>query len=557
MWMQSCSGPGYIFGSISSVIKTSLNYNQKQISKLGVAKDLGGSIGLIAGTLSEILPLWSVSLVGALQNLMGYGSVWLIVTGKVPVFPLWAMCVLIFVGNNGETYFNTAALVSGLQNFPESTGPVVGILKGFTALSGAILSQIYTLINFPDQSSFIFMVAVGPTMVVIALMFIIRPVGGHKQVRPSDGSSFTLVYCVCLLLATYLMAIMILEDLVSMSHNLVTVFTLILFVLLLIPVGLSFREEPRDPAEEILLPRPEQHEVVSSEFKNEKPEEVDSLAVPEGQKRNALLQAELFRAAAEGAVRVKKRKGPRRGEDFTLTQALIRADFWLIMFSLLLGGGSGLTVIDDLGQMSQSLGYANPHIFVSMICIWNFLGRVAGGYVSEIFVKDHAHPRPIVIVMAQLVMAVGHVFFAMGWPGAMYIGTLLVGLCYGAHWAIMPATVSELFGLKKFGAFYNFLSLANPAGTLIFSSVIASSIYDYEAEKQARQHRIKSHISGSILSGMFAQDESRKCEGSICFFLSSMILSGSCIIAAVLSMVLVILNYHKFYTFILPTLLQY
>ncbi|KAB2011755.1 hypothetical protein ES319_D09G042000v1 [Gossypium barbadense] len=421
------------------------------------------------------------------------------------------MCVLIFVGNNGETYFNTAALVSGLQNFPESTGAVVGILKGFTALSGAVLSQIYTLINFPDQSSFIFMVAVGPTMVVIALMFIIRPVGGHKQVRPSDGSSFTLVYCVCLLLATYLMAIMILEDLVSMSHNLVTVFTLILFVLLLIPVGLSFREEPRDPAEEILLPRPEQHEVVSSEFKNEKPEEVDSLAVPEGQKRNALLQAELFRAAAEGAVRVKKRKGPRRGEDFTLTQALIRADFWLIMFSLLLGGGSGLTVIDDLGQMSQSLGYANPHIFVSMICIWNFLGRVAGGYVSEIFVKDHAHPRPIVIVMAQLVMAVGHVFFAMGWPGAMYIGTLLVGLCYGAHWAIMPATVSELFGLKKFGAFYNFLSLANPAGTLIFSSVIASSIYDYEAEKQARQHRIKSHISGSILSGMFAQDESLLC----------------------------------------------
>ncbi|MBA0858366.1 hypothetical protein Goshw_024922 [Gossypium schwendimanii] len=88
---------------------------------------------------------------------MGYGSVWLIVTGKIPVFPLWAhfrekslitnlsmqMCVLIFVGNNGETYFNTAALVSSLQNFSESTGPMVGILKGFTALSGAILAQIY------------------------------------------------------------------------------------------------------------------------------------------------------------------------------------------------------------------------------------------------------------------------------------------------------------------------------------------------------------------------------------------------------------------------------
>ncbi|MBA0799743.1 hypothetical protein Gohar_010238 [Gossypium harknessii] len=539
IWMQSCTGPGYIFGSISPVIKSSLNYNQRQLSKLGVAKDLGGSVGFIAGGLCEILPIWGVLLIGALQNLIGYSSLWLIVTGKVPVFPLWA------------TYFNTAALVSCVQNFPKSRGPVVGILKGFAALSGAILTQIYKMINFPDQASLIFMVAVGPTMVVFALMFIIRPVGGYKEVRPSDGLSFTVVYSVCLLLAAYLMAIMLLEDLVSLSHNLITIFTLILFVPLFIPIVLSFCEGHRDPAEEVLLPKPYQHdagnpeqdtrehEVVSSEFKDVNPEEVDSLVVPEGQKRIAQLKAKLFQATAEGTVRLKNRKGPHRGEDFTLMQALIKADFWLIMFSLLLGSGSGLTVIDNLGQMSQSLGYDNTHIFVSMICIWNFIGRVGGGFISEIIVRDHAYPRPIVIVVAQLVMAVGHVFFAMGWPGAMYIGTLLIGLCYGAHWAIMPATVSELFGLKKFGALYNFLNLANPAGTLVFSGVIASRIYDREAEKQARQHHIQSHVSGSIFSGMLAADESLNCEGSICFFLSSMIMSGFCIIAVILSMILV------------------
>ncbi|KAB2075830.1 hypothetical protein ES319_A07G247800v1 [Gossypium barbadense] len=552
IWIQSCAGIGYVFGSLSPVIKRSLNYNQRQLSKLGVAKDLGDSVGFLAGSLSEILPLWGALLVGALQNLIGYGWVWLIVTGRAPVLPLWAMCILIFVGNNGETYFNTAALVSCVQNFPKSRGPVVGILKGFAGLSGAILTQIYTMINFPDQAALIFMVAVGPAMVVVALMFIIRPVGGHRQVRPSDGLSFTFIYSVCLLLAAYLMGVMLLEDLVDVSHTLIIIFTVILFLILVvpvvIPVKLSFSDEPKDLAvEEVLLPKPEQQEagkseqdeVIFSEVEDEKPKEVDLLPASERHKRIAQLQAKLCQAAAEGAVRVKRRRGPHRGEDFTLMQALIKADLWLIFFSLLLGSGSGLTVIDNLGQMSQSLGYDNTHIFVSMISIWNFLGRVGGGYFSEIIVRDYAYPRPIAMAVAQLVMAVGHVFFAMGWPGAMYIGTLLIGLGYGAHWAIVPAAASELFGLKKFGALYNFLTLANPAGSLIFSGVIASSIYDREAEKQAHQHHIPPQISVSIFSGMFTVDEPPKCEGSICFFLTSMIMSGFCIIAGVLSLILV------------------
>lgn len=311
------------------------------------------------------------------------------------------MCILIFVGNNGETYFNTAALVSCVQNFPKSRGPVVGILKGFAGLGGAILTQVYTMIHAPDHANLIFMVAVGPAMVVVALMFIIRPVGGHRQVRPSDSSSFTFIYSVCLLLAAYLMGVMLVEDLVDLNHTVIIIFTVILFVLLFIPIVipiiLSFFLERTDPAEEALLSKPENmepgksnqetDEVILSEVEDEKPKDVDLLPASERRKRIAQLQARLFHAAAEGAVRVKRRRGPHRGEDFTLTQALIKADFWLIFFSLLLGSGSGLTVIDNLGQMSQSLGYDNTHIFVSMISIWNFLGRVGGGYFSEIIVR--------------------------------------------------------------------------------------------------------------------------------------------------------------------------
>jgi hypothetical protein len=306
---------------------------------------------------------------------------------------------------------------------------------------------------------------------------------------------------------------------------------------------LTFGPVEKTLEEESLLLEPQeqsQHdpdEVILSELEDEKPKEVDLLPALERQKRIAQLQSRLLQAAAEGAVRVKRRRGPHRGEDFTLMQALIKADFWLLFISMVLGSGSGLTVIDNLGQMSQSLGYDNAHIFVSMISIWNFLGRVGGGYISELVVKDHTYPRPAALAVFQLIMTIGHLSIGMGWPGSMYIGTLLVGLGYGAHWAVVPATASELFGLRNFGALYNFITLANPIGTLVFSSLIASRIYDREAEKQAHGGQ---HLNiGSFVSHTLNVSEPLKCEGSICFFLTSSIMAGFCIVAAGLSMFLV------------------
>lgn len=533
------------------MIKSSLGYNQRQIASLGVAKDLGDSVGFLTGYFCEILPLWAALFIGALQNLIGHGWLWLMITGRVPPLPLWAMCVLIFIATNGETYFNTAALVSCVQNFPKSRGPIVGILKGFAGLSGAILTQVYAIINSPDHASLISMIAVGPSMVVIALMFIIRPVKGHRQGRASDGASFTFVYSTCLVLAAYLMGVMLVEDLVDISHTAVIIFTVFLFIVLVvpicIPISVALTEEPRSSSlEEVLLPEHGKQEpvrtesdtdVIFSELEDEK-SRVNSLTAAERKKRIAHLQAMLAQAAAEGAVRVKRRRGPRRGEDFTLLQALVKADFWLLFCPFLLASGSGLTVIDNLGQMSQSLGYANTHIFVSMISIWNFLGRIAGGYLSENVVRNYAYPRPVAMVVAQVVMAAGHFFIGMGWPGAMYVGTLLIGLGYGAHWAVVPASASELFGLKNFGALYNFFTLANPAGSLVFSGVIASGIYDHEAEKQAERRHHHLHPV-SMFTGILGRKDPPKCEGSICFFVTSMIMSAFCIIAIFLSLFLV------------------
>lgn len=103
MWIQSCAGIGYLFGSISPSIKSSLNYNQKQVASLGVAKDLGDNVGFLAGSFSEIFPLWAALLIGAIQNFVGYGWVWLIVSGRAPVLPLWAVSIEL----NNLIFFNS------------------------------------------------------------------------------------------------------------------------------------------------------------------------------------------------------------------------------------------------------------------------------------------------------------------------------------------------------------------------------------------------------------------------------------------------------------------
>ncbi|KAM0066330.1 putative MFS transporter superfamily [Helianthus debilis subsp. tardiflorus] len=508
MWVQSCSGIGYMFGSISPVIKKTMGYDQRQIAALGVAKDIGDAIGFVAGSLCEIAPIWVVLFIGVVQNLVGYGLVWLTTIHTLPELPLWVLCICIFVGTNGETYFNTGALVSGVQNFPKNRGHVVGILKGFAGLSGAILTQVYTVLNFPDQASVILVVAVGPAIVICSVMFIIRPVGGRKQAQPSDNTSFLCLYTVCLILAAYLLAVLILQDVTPLNQTTITWLTIGLLVLILLPVVIPIflvffaSSRPENYVEETLLNEGQKrgNEVIFSEVEDETGSEVDLLSAQDRQKRMNHLQARLVQAAADGAVRVKRKKGPRRGEDFTLMQAL----------------------------MCESLGYENPHIFVSMISIWNFLGRVAGGYFSEIIVRNYAYPRPVAIAGVQLVMAGSLLYYAIGAPGAIYVVSVVMGSCYGAHWAIIPSAASELFGLKSFGAIYNFLTLASPAGSLIFSGVIASGIYDYEAKKQ-----------NSMKYNIVHETDELTCYGTVCYSLTCGILSVLCIIAASLSMTVV------------------
>mgnify|MGYP000028741479 CR=1 FL=1 len=274
-------------------------------------------------------------------------------------------------------------------------------------------------------------------MVALFVMFIIRPI----RVKPGDSTrsesiGFTFIYADCLVLASYLMGVLIVQDFVTLSFSLSLTITLILLFLILLPLAtplvswyvrtknqvpvngktITGSQLVRTPQEDTEIVTPllgEQIPVADvgftsndlgqygpssragsftgsvdfSELEEEKPLDIELLPDELKQQEMTKIRNRIVFAAAEGAVRVKKKKGPRRGEDFTLFQALVKADFWLLFWSLLCGAATGLTAIDNMGQMSQSQGYSNSNIFVSMMSIWNFLGRLIGGYASEILAR--------------------------------------------------------------------------------------------------------------------------------------------------------------------------
>lgn len=131
----------------------------------------------------------------------------------------------------------------------------------------------------------------------------------------------------------------------------------------------------------------------------------------------------------------------------------------------------------------------------------------------------------------QAIMLLGLIYYAIDWPGKIYVVTIVIGMGYGAHWAIAPASVSDIFGLKCFGSLYNFQITALPIGSFVFSGVIASNIYDYYARKQA---------------GTSTETESLTCTGSVCYSVTCGLMSVVCLMAMLLSLS-VVYRTRKFY----------
>ncbi|XP_077219847.1 protein NUCLEAR FUSION DEFECTIVE 4-like [Tasmannia lanceolata] len=465
IWVQSISGNNYTFSNYSDALKTLMSLTQLQLNNLSVAKDVGKAFGVLAGLSSDRLPTPVILLIGSIEGFIGYGVQWLVVSQRIHPLPYWQMCIFLCMGGNSTTWMNTAVLVTCMRNFRKNRGPVSGILKGFIGLSTAIFTDICSAVFSDSPASFLLMLAIVPAVVCLTAIVFLREIdnkGAETGEETEESRYFSFFSIVAIVIAVYLL----LFD-VSGKHgrSLSQVFAVGLLVLMAVPLGVpiynAWKSRRCGSDVEGQIRQPLLIGENSGLVKKEKKMEVGDLGLVEEREKNK----------------------PEIGEDHTILEAIRTVDFWVLFVSFLCGVGTGLAVMNNMGQMGLALGYVDVSMFVSLTSIWGFFGRIGSGSVSEYFIKKAATPRPLWNAASQILMAVGYAVMAIALPGSLYIGSIVVGICYGVRLAVTVPTASELFGLKYYGLIYNILILNLPLGSFLFSGLLAGFLYDSQATK--------------------------------------------------------------------------
>lgn len=509
------AGGTYIFGIYSREIKSSLGYDQSTLNLLGFFKDLGANIGVLSGLIAEVTPTWFLLFIGSAMNFSGFFMIWLAVTGKIARPKVWQMCIYICLGANSQNFANTGVLVTCVTNFPENRGVLLGLLKGFAGLSGAIMTQIYLALYGNDPKSLILLVAWLPAAICLFFVYTIRVI---KSVRQQNELKMLYKFLyVSIALALFLMAITIAQKLVHFSQPAnVASGAIVLCFLLLVPLSIAVKKE-------LVLWTQKKQPASPMKITVQEPPKLDH-------KTNSQLKET---PSCLGDICNK----PSRGEDYSILQALVSLDMMILFISTMCGIGSSLTAVDNLGQIGESLGYPTKTVqtFVSLVSIWNYFGRIFAGLVSEKLITKYKCPRPLMTTVVLFLSCIGHLLIAFPVPGSVYIASVIIGFSFGAQFPLLNAIISELFGLKHYATLFNVGQLASPLGSYILNVKVAGLLYDREALKGLEMKKMNRDSVKELT-----------CIGPSCFRLSFVILACVTFFGALASIVLV-MRTREFY----------
>lgn len=279
-----------------------------------------------------------------------------------------------------------------MRNFPRSRGSVAGIIKGYGGLSAAVYTEIYSILLKNSSSKLMLFLALGIPTLCLMMMYFVRPCTPASGDDTSENCHFLFILASSILLGIYVLTTTVLDDVLSirapMSYCFLALMVLFLMAPLAIPVKMTFFPSSSSKSAtyvQFLGP------TKSSDQDNGNADKLEPLLTPSsanlGSFHESDSMSDMDMLIAEGEGAIKKKRRPRRGDDFTFAEAMIKADFWLLFLVYFVGVGSGVTILNNLAQIGIAQYMHDTKILLSLFSFFNFVGRLGGGVISEYFVR--------------------------------------------------------------------------------------------------------------------------------------------------------------------------
>lgn len=149
--------------------------------------------------------------------------------------------------------------------------------------------------------------------------------------------------------------------------------------------------------------------------------------------------------------------------DLSWREMLRTNEFYKLWFILAFSSSGGLMIIGHISTIAKvQVAWEAGFLLVILMSIFNTIGRIFGGIISDRFDKI------VVLRWIFIIQGINLLLFSLYKDVFLLgLGAGIVGLCYGAGFAIFPPIISEGYGIKNFGTNYAIIFTAWGFGGII------------------------------------------------------------------------------------------
>nr|XP_011469456.1 PREDICTED: protein NUCLEAR FUSION DEFECTIVE 4-like isoform X2 [Fragaria vesca subsp. vesca] len=381
-------------------------------------------------------------------------------------------------------WFNTVCYVLCIRHFQANRALALSLTISFNGVSAALYSLIANAINPSDDNLYLFLNALVPLFISgVALVPLLRqpppiqPLSSEAIHR--DSMVFLCLYILAVVTGLYLLLLNSLSSNISNARILLVGAIFLLILPLCLP-GIAYAREWACRN----MPFSFQNEN-SSDFNLVNPDDLElhKELIGENENGNVVNATSYGLIDKEGCLWcfgkvMEKDRLTVLGEEHSARLLVRRWDFWLYYAAYFCGGTIGLVYSNNLGQISESLGYSSmTSSLVTLYSSCSFFGRLLAA--APDFLRDKIYfARTGWLAVALVPTPIGFLLLTLSGSEAMLrAGTGLIGISSGFVFSAAVSVTSELFGPNSAGVNHNILITNIPIGSLLYG-LLAALVYD-------------------------------------------------------------------------------